>query len=83
MELHFWNTKNYPVYEDAVKAKAIFICDGPAIEWEVANWGFQGGFLCDTMQAIQCAFKAAGVSTSDIDCVVFDDDGQSMGTWGE
>jgi hypothetical protein len=82
MHLHFYNTQDYPTYEAAKEAGAVFICDAPAYEEEVEKWGFYGGALCDAMQAVICALRAAGSGPRHIDAVLFDG-GKALRAWSD
>lgn len=81
MELHFWNTDNYVTYEEAKAASAIFRCDAPAYDSEVEQWGFNGGALCDAMQAVITALRCVGAQGT-LDAVVVER-GKVIAHWGE
>ena len=69
--LHFYNRTKYASLDEANAANAVVICEAPAFESEVDAWGFNGGTLCDAMQAVYAALKCAGVTDS-FDAVLFD-----------
>jgi hypothetical protein len=81
MQLHFYNTEQYPTYEAAKDAGAIFKCDAPMDEDQFDNWGFDGGILCDAMQAVDAALRCVGKSGI-IDAVLVDR-GTVIKAWSE
>jgi hypothetical protein len=60
MNIEFWNYDTHKTYEYAKKAGVVSICDAPAYEEEVYEYGFRGGVLCDAMQAIYAVLEAVG-----------------------
>ena len=80
MQLHFFNTDSYKTYEDAKAANAIYSCDAPAFDDEVHRYGFNGGVLCDAMQAVYTALECLGMQKS-IDAVLID--GDKRINWGD
>ena len=80
MELHFFSSYLYQTYEDAKAANAIYSCDAPAFDDEVYRYGFNGGVLCDAMQAVITALKCIGMQGS-IDAVLID--GDKRINWGD
>jgi len=79
MQLQFWNTEYYKSYGEAKAAEALYVCDAPAHSDEVERWGFNGGVLCDAMQAVIAALDCVGLSGS-VDAVLVD--GENMIRWG-
>jgi hypothetical protein len=69
--LHFYNRTKYASLDDAKAANAVVICEAPAHESEVDSWGFDGGTLCDAMQAVNAVLKCAQVKDS-FDAVLFE-----------
>ena len=82
MELHFYNMDNSISYEEAKAADALFTCDAPAHESEVDRWGFDGGALCDAMQAVVAALRCTGM-TGILDAVLVGDDGEVIAKWSD
>lgn len=62
MRLDFWSTDQYSSYEVAKAAGGVYSCDAPAFDDEVDRWGFNGGVLCDAMDAVYTALRCAGVA---------------------
>jgi hypothetical protein len=79
--LHFYNRTKYASLEEAKAADAVVICEAPADESQVDSWGFNGGFLCDAMQAVNAALKCAGVTDS-FDAVLFEESFRLM-AWSD
>lgn len=71
--LHFYNRSTYPTYEAAKADGAVYVCEAPADESQVDSWGFNGGILCDAMNAVQAALQCAGFTDS-MEAVLFDGD---------
>ena len=69
--LHFYNGTRHASYEAAEAAHEVYICDAPADEDQVYKWGFNGGILCDAMEAVQAALECAGFTDS-MEAVLFD-----------
>lgn len=80
MRLDFWSTDSYSSYEVAKAAKGVYSCDAPAYDDEVDRWGFNGGVLCDAMQAVHTALKCVGVAGS-VQAVLVD--GDKLIHWGD
>lgn len=79
MELHFFNSDVYPTYEAAKADKAIYKCDAPLDEDQFDQWGWDGGILCDAMQAVQAALECVNMHTK-VEIVLVDR-GKVVGTW--
>jgi hypothetical protein len=71
MTLHFYNATRHASYEAADAAQEVFVCEAPASEDQVASWGFNGGILCDAMNAVQAALQCAGFTDS-MNAVLFE-----------
>jgi hypothetical protein len=68
--LHFYNATRHASYEAAEAAREVYVCEAPADEDQVDSWGFDGGILCDAMQAINTALQCAGF-TDRMEAVLF------------
>lgn len=64
MQLAFWSSDSFSSYEVAKAAGGVHYCDAPAYEDEVRRYGFNGGILCDAMQAVWTALACANKSSS-------------------
>lgn len=73
MRLDFWNSNKYSSYEVAKSAGGVCSCDAPAYDDQVDRWGFNGGALCDAMDAVYTALLCAGVAGS-VHAVLVDGD---------
>lgn len=80
MEMHFWNRDHYKTFEDAKSSGALYTCDAPLDEDQFDRWGFEGGILCDAMQAVFAALRCAGVSITSIEATITDGD-KIVGNW--
>jgi len=69
--LHFYNRTKYVSLDEAQAANAVVICEAPADADQVNSWGFDGGALCDAMQAVNAALECAKVTDS-FDAVLFE-----------
>jgi hypothetical protein len=81
MMLHFYNATRFASYEEASAARQVYVCEAPAHESEVDSWGFNGGTLCDAMNAVQAALQCAGFTDS-LEAVLFDGDTRLM-AWSD
>jgi hypothetical protein len=79
--LHFYNRTRFESYEAAKKAKAVFICEAPADVGQVDSWGFDGGILCDAMQAVNAALQCAEFTDS-LEAVLFEESFRLM-AWSD
>ena len=81
MKLHFWNVDNHETYAAAFATGEYYECNAPAYEDEVDRWGFNGGILCDAMQAITTALDCVGMGGSINAALVID--GKVIKLWNE
>jgi hypothetical protein len=81
MKLHFYNATRYASYEEAKAANDVHVCEAPADEDQVDSWGFDGGILCDAMQAVNTALECAGFKDK-MEAVLFDGDTRIC-AWGD
>jgi hypothetical protein len=82
MMIHFWNNGQFETFEAAKEAGALFTCDAPLSENEFDSWGWEGGILCDAMQAVYHALRAAGIPHSLVNATITDR-GTVVGHWNE
>lgn len=61
MKIQFYNRDSFATFKEALESNAVYGCDTPVYEDEVERWGFNGGALCDVMQAVYAALSCAGV----------------------
>lgn len=64
MQLHFWSTDSYTSYDEAKASNGIYRCDAPVDPDQFHSWGFDGGILCDAMQAVWTALDCVGMARS-------------------
>ena len=76
MQLAFWSTDSFSSYEVAKAAGGVYTCDAPAYDDEVARYGFNGGILCDAMNAVWAALRCVGATG--VKAVLIDDNGNPM-----
>lgn len=82
MMMHFWNNGQFETFEAAKEAKALHTCDAPLSEDEFDSWGWEGGVLCDAMQAVYNALRAAGIPHSVVNATITDR-GTVVSHWSE